>query len=112
MSRIWPRILLFLAVLGAVPASTRADDAVTAVNPATGQTESVWSAVPPGGSPRIHFAILQGTQWSNSEPVSSGPDSDRDPDLVLTAAGARHVVWWRDGANDAVYYSEKAPGTG
>src|SRR2546428_10387112 len=108
MSRIRTHlVLLTLIVLAAVPGRVRADDTFTAVNPATGQTESVWSAVPLGGSAEIFFAVLQGTQWSPSEQITSNSTPDQNPHLAFSTQGDRRAAWWRDDATDAIYYSSK-----
>ena len=99
-------LLLLLLPLG-IPSRVHADDSFTATNPASGQTESVWAAVPLGGSSEIFFSTLQGTSWTPSEQLTSNTLPDKNPHLAFTTQGDRKAVWWRDDGIDVVLISTK-----
>jgi hypothetical protein len=85
----------------------KADDACFADNPVTGQSESVWKAIPRGGSGEIFFSVLQGTDWLLSEQITSNTLPDENPRLAISGQGVRWVSWWRDDALDAIYAASK-----
>ena len=114
MSRIGSptRLILLLSLLGSLTSNAFADDAFIVLNPSTGRTESVWSAVPLGGSSEVFFSVLQGSGWSPSEQITSNSLPDQQPQVALTSQGDRKLVWWRNDTVDVVLFAEKSASGG
>lgn len=109
--RLAPLFIVTLSLLafsaGILPILA-AQDTYTVVNPATGNTEAVWTATPTGSSTKeVYFSILQDTGWIPSQRITTNDVSESAPRLTFTPQGDRRVVWGVESSRDDVFLSEQ-----